>query len=278
MNDLPLIFDIQRTSFEDGTGIRTIVFFKGCPLRCSWCHNPESQSLKREILWHAGRCRNCNACAAACRHNAIRSNPEEEKIDRVNCIMCGECSHACDYNAMQVAGIEYSAEALAEIILRDKTYYKISGGGVTFSGGEPLIFMEYLTMVSRKLKGENVDIAVQTCGHFNFDQFEATISPFISTIYFDLKLAGEKLHTRFTGSSNELILQNLARLFSPKKHRIIIRTPLIPGITNTPDNLLRIRQIIEPFDFDGYEELIFNDSYGHKLAALGRATARNHES
>ena len=270
VDNLPLVFDIQRSSFEDGPGIRTVVFFKGCPLRCAWCHNPESQSVHKEILWYAASCSNCNACASVCRNNAISNRKDEFKIDRTNCIACGDCAGACDYHALKAAGKEYSVGSLAEIILKDKTYYDTSGGGVTFSGGEPLMFMDFLAEVCKRLKEENIDIAVQTCGYFNFSLFEQIISPYIDTLYFDLKITDNRQHIEFTGQSNSLILDNLTKLFSPKKHKIFIRTPLIPGITDTSENLDMIKELIKRFEYDGYEELLFNESYYKKLNALGR--------
>ena len=270
LDNIPLIFDIQRSSFEDGSGIRTIVFFKGCPLKCAWCHNPESQSVNQEILWHDDLCRNCNMCYITCKKKAIRNNRDNYKVDKTTCKVCGECIDACNYNALKIVGQQFTVESLINIILKDKTYFKISGGGVTFSGGEPLMFMEFLSNVCKKLKDENIDVTIQTCGFFNFDKFKKYISPYIRTIYFDLKIADDKLHREYTNKSNALILENLNKLFSPKKHKIIIRTPLIKGITDTSDNLSRIKEIIMKFDHDGYEELLFNDSYHKKLKALGR--------
>jgi pyruvate formate lyase activating enzyme len=171
---------------------------------------------------------------------------------------------------LKIAGQAYSVDSLVEIILKDKTYFNISDGGVTFSGGEPLMFMEFLSSVCKKLKEDNIDIAVQTCGYFNFDQFEKIISPYINIIYFDLKLIDNTLHKKFTGQGNELILKNLNKLFSPKKHKIFIRTPMVPGITDTSENLDLINEIISKLDHDGYERLIFNDSFGRKAEALGR--------
>ena len=132
------------------------------------------------------------------------------------------------------------------------------------------MFMEFLASVCSELKDQNIDIAIQTCGHFNFERFETTISPCISTVFFDLKIADESLHIEQTRQGNKVILENLSKLFSPKRHKIIIRTPLIPGITDTPDNLSRIQDIVSRYDHDGFVQLMFNDSYHKKLRALGR--------
>jgi pyruvate formate lyase activating enzyme len=195
---------------------------------------------------------------------------DQNKIDRAKCNSCGECANVCNYNALKIAGQAFSIESLVNIILKDKSYYETSGGGVTFSGGEPLMFMKYLSSVCKKLKEENIDITVQTCGYFDFDKFEMHISPYISTIYFDLKLINNTLHEQFTGQCNNLILQNLYKLFSPKKHKIFIRTPLVPGITDSNENMNLINEIINKLDHDGYEKLIYNDSFHKKKVALGR--------
>ncbi len=270
MANYPLIFDIQRSSFVDGPGIRTVVFFKGCPLKCDWCHNPESQSVKCELLWYRSLCHGCETCLNVCKNNAIHPGNGQNKIDRSKCNSCGDCVKACNHNALKIAGVAYSVESLVDIILKDKTYFNISGGGVTFSGGEPLMFMDFFASVCKRVKEENIDIAVQTCGFFNFDQFEETVSPYISTIYFDLKLIDNALHNQFTGNGNNLILENLHKLFSPKRHKIIIRTPIVPGVTDTIENLGNISKIISKLDHDGYEKLIFNDSFHKKAVALGR--------
>jgi pyruvate formate lyase activating enzyme len=270
MDKYPLIFDIQRASFVDGPGIRTVVFFKGCPLKCEWCHNPESQSINSELFWYRNLCSSCDACSTVCQQNAILQGNDQNKIDRAKCNSCGECANVCNYNALKIAGRAYSIESLVNIILKDKSYFKTSGGGVTFSGGEPLMFIEFLSSICEKLKEENIDIAVQTCGYFDFDKFEMHISPYISTIYFDLKLIDNELHKFSTGQNNQLILLNLQKIFSPKKHKIFIRTPLIPGITDTSENLGHINEITSKLDHDGYEKMIFNDSFGRKVEALGR--------
>lgn len=269
MDNYPLIFDIQRSSFVDGSGIRTVVFFKGCPLKCDWCHNPESQSFNKEVLWYHNLCKNCNECSLVCKYNAIRKGDYEYKIDKTECKVCSECVYVCIHNALRIVGQKYTNESLVDIILKDKIYFDISGGGVTFSGGEPLMFMEFLSVVCKRLKEENVNIAIQTCGYFNFEKFEYYISPYINTIYFDLKIVDDKQHIGHTKKSNTLILENLNKLFSPKQHKIFIRTPLIGSITDTSENLGRIIEIIKNYDYDGYEKLLFNDSYQRKIEALG---------
>lgn len=270
MSEYPLIFDIQRSSFEDGSGIRTVVFFKGCPLRCKWCHNPESQSINRELLWYRDLCTNCMSCKEVCSNNAIINEKINYKIDKNKCKICGECEKTCNYNAIKIAGNYFNSESLINLILRDRIYFCISGGGVTFSGGEPLMFLDYLSVICRVLKNEGINIAIQTCGYFDFDKFDKLISNYIDTVYFDLKIADKDLHLKLTGKSNDLILYNLNKLFSPKKHKVIIRTLNSNEFSGVTENLENIKTIIHNYNYDGFEELIYNNSYENKIKALGR--------
>ena len=209
-----------------------------------------------------------------CKNIAVHPGNDQNKIDRSKCNSCGDCANACNHNALKMAGQAYSVESLVDIVLKDKTYYSTSGGGVTFTGGEPLMFMEFLAPVCKKLKEEKINIAIQTCGYFNFDQFEKTISQHINTIYFDLKLIDNVLHKKFTKQYNDIILENLNKLFSPKRHKIIFRTPIVPGITDTTENLDNISKIISKLNHEGYEKLIFNNSFQMKKAALGRGNRK----
>ena len=177
----PFIFDIARGSFVDGPGIRTTVFFKGCPLRCVWCHNPESYSFHPEISWSGTNCKLCNQCAKFCPSNAIL-NVKNHTIDIEKCSACGLCADNCNYNAIRKVGKYYNPDQLVEILLRDKEYYETSGGGVTFSGGEPFMHLQYLEKVCSRLKEHQINIALQTCGYFNYHQFKNTLQPYIDIL------------------------------------------------------------------------------------------------
>jgi len=265
----PLIFDIARGSFVDGPGIRTTVFFKGCPLRCAWCHNPESQMISAEIAWYADACVKCNSCIKSCPENAI-SNTSSSRINRERCTNCGKCVDACNFNALNQIGTEYLPEELVEILLRDKVFYDSSGGGVTFSGGEPLMHLRYLEMVCKELKKQQINIAVQTCGFFDYELFERTLKPFTDIIYFDIKILNREKHRSYTGQYNDLILENLFKFQLEKSQILIVRTPLVPEITATHENLQAIEILIKNLNIDGYEMLTYNPSGINKRMEIGR--------
>lgn len=210
----PLIFDIARASREDGPGLRTVVFFKGCPLHCVWCQNPESQ------------------------------NPEQEEFfDPSNCINCGHCAEGCYSKARVKIGRYYTPSDLIAILLKDRRFYATTGGGITFSGGEPLWHMDYLHEIIKPLKQEGISIIIETSGYFDPELFKSKILPYIDTVYFDLKIMDHERHRLWTGRSNELILENLISLVRMKAD-ILPRIPLIPGYTATKDNLLRIAKFL----------------------------------
>ncbi len=268
MNNTPYIFDIVRGSFDDGPGIRTTVFFKGCPLKCSWCHNPESQLYRAEIAWNENSCIKCNACKTVCPNGAI-SDKDSHRINRILCIGCGKCVDVC-VHALKRIGTIYSPEGLVEILMRDKVFYDTSGGGVTFSGGEPFSHLSYLLEVCRELKKQGIHLAAQTSGFFNYELFEQTIQPYINIIYFDLKIINRNQHFFYTGQYNDLILKNLRKLASYKQQKLIVRTPLIPKITATDENMAAIKTLLADLKIDEYETLEYNPMGQHKYTIIGK--------
>ena len=259
----PYIFDIARGSCVDGPGIRTTVFLKVCPLKCIWCHNPESNSVLPELNWSAGKCAYCNECLENCPSSAITSIVNHE-VDPEKCILCGECVSNCNYNVIQKIGKNYSPDQLVELLLRDKAYYETSGGGITFSGGEPLMHMSYLEKVCSQLKENLIHLAVQTSGYFNYRLFKEKIQPFVDLIYFDIKIMDRQKHFDYTGKFNDIILENLDHLLIEKRQKIIVRTPLVPGITDTQANLKAIKSHLLNLHIDGYELLAYNPSANNK--------------
>jgi pyruvate formate lyase activating enzyme len=222
------IFDIQRFSVHDGPGIRTTVFLKGCPLRCAWCHNPESQSAQPEIVVIESRCIHCGTCGEVCpRRNGV--------ADGDVCTLCGRCVAACPTGARQQVGREVGVAELAAVVLRDHIFYDESGGGVTFSGGEPLLQYDFLRAALEAVQAEGIHTAVDTCG-FGVTEQLLDIAHMADLFLFDLKLWDADRHTSYTGVSNARIIENLQAL-SATHGNIWIRVPIIPGINDDADNI-----------------------------------------
>jgi pyruvate formate lyase activating enzyme len=236
MPDLPLIVDVKRHSLEDGPGIRSVVFFKGCPLRCVFCQNPEAQEVHAEIAFRADRCVACGACVSACPESAVDLTMPG-RIARPHCNVCGKCATACPSSALAVIGQAHEVGELVELLMRDEPFYRHSGGGVTFSGGECTMFPDYLEAVARGLKARGIHTAIETCGEFAGAMFVERLLPFLDLIYFDLKFADPVLHLTHTGRDNRRILDNLALLMRRAPDRVQVRVPLVPDITATRENL-----------------------------------------
>jgi len=239
-----LILHLQRLSTEDGPGLRTTVFFKGCPLHCQWCHNPESISPKAEVQWLAVRCIGCESCIEACGQNALTLTSDGIIRDRALCSVCGECVEACPSGAMEILGTRASVSELVDELCKDRAYFEKSGGGVTFSGGEPTLQPAFTIDLARQLKSRNISLALDTCALCARQTLEEMF-PFFDTFLVDLKLIDPAEHQRWTGAPLERILDNLKwlaeeiRTRSPEK-LLWIRTPLIPGATATQANLTGI--------------------------------------
>ena len=229
-----IIFDIQRYSVHDGPGIRTLAFFKGCPLRCKWCQNPESLDREREIAFFANKCIGCGECAKVCPKDAIVFE-DSRRIDRTLCDRCGKCTDVCYAEALTVVGKEYDVQSLLDVVERDRPFYEQSGGGVTVSGGEPTLQIDFLLDFLRSAKASGLHTVIETCGAFAWSKFKALL-PYLDVIYFDLKVIDENDHKRLTGVSNKQIREN-ARKLVEIGHRVVFRVPLVPGMTATEKNV-----------------------------------------
>lgn len=226
---LPKIINIQRYSIHDGDGIRTTIFFKGCPLNCHWCHNPESQNYGQELFYNVERCSSCLACVSVCPEGAIKKLDKGVTTDREKCCTCGKCIDYCINNCRELVGKEYEIKELLKLVDKDSMFYEESGGGVTLSGGEVMSQnIEYLEELVKALKKKGYNVAIDTCGHAPYESYER-ILPYVDTFLYDIKMMDKEKHKKFMGKSNELILDNLKRISGAGAH-INLRIPVIGGV------------------------------------------------
>lgn len=221
------ITNIKRFAVHDGNGIRTTVFFKGCPLRCVWCHNPETYTAKREIAFYAHKCIGCGECEKVCESGAVSfDNLKTERINRARCTFCGNCAAACPREALEIIGEPKSPEEVFSAVKEDKAFYEESGGGVTLSGGECLLYPEFSEKLLKMLKAEGINTAVDTAGYVKREAI-SRVMPFTDTFLYDIKAMDENLHIKLTGKSNKIILENLEYINS-KHIPTEIRIPFVP--------------------------------------------------
>ena len=225
-----VVTNIQGYSIHDGPGIRTVVFLKGCPLRCRWCANPENINAGVELGFIKGLCHSCGRCVRACNHKAIKPGDDIYRIDHSSCVKCFRCVDTCYFGAIVRYGGIMTSREVYEKTRRDKMFYDSSGGGVTFSGGEPLLRANFVAEVAESLRADGVSVCVETCGAVGWDAFEAVL-PFIDAVYFDLKLMDNQRHLEYTGAENVNILQNAERL-ARGGVKTLFRKPLIPGVND----------------------------------------------
>ena len=251
------IFDIQRNSYVDGPGIRTTVFFKGCNLRCLWCHNPESQSPKPQMMFFKNKCTGCGKCKEKC-PNALEK-----------CELCGKCTIYCPHDAREICGKEYTVDEVMREILKDKIFYENSGGGVTFSGGECMLQIDFLEEILKACKENGIHTAVDTAGHVPYERFER-ILPYTDLFLYDIKCFDSEKHKQYTGVGNELILENLKRLLATDKS-VWIRIPIIPTVNDTEEEIRSIRSFLLFCGTPEKVELLPYHAMGeHKYAAIGK--------
>ncbi|MDD5398154.1 MAG: glycyl-radical enzyme activating protein [Dehalococcoidia bacterium] len=272
--DKAIILHTQRLSTEDGPGIRTTVFFKGCPLNCLWCHNPESISFKPQMHWMESRCIGCGICLKTCPNGCLTRTANGIKRDREKCLSCGRCAQECPAGAQEMLGKTVGQEELLKELLKDKVYYDKSGGGITLSGGEPLMQAEFCAGLLSKLKENGIHTAVDTCGMCSTASLEKVL-PFVDLILFDLKEIHPEKHLGYTGHDNRRILENLIHVrdyirANPGK-QLWIRTPLIPEATAEEETVERIGRFIHNTlenDVQRWELCAFNNLCRDKYRRL----------
>ena len=234
------ILNVQRFCTKDGPGIRTTVFFKGCPMHCIWCHNPESHSAKKEMFFDVEKCVSCARCVSLCKNDCHKIIDGKHFYNRENCIACGNClSPICD--ALSSVGKDFNADEIIEEVLQDKLYYQNSGGGLTLSGGEPLSNLFETLLLLKKAKENDLHTALETCGYAKQDSFEKVL-PYVDLFLFDYKETNPDKHKEFTGVNNDVILNNLDYLDKQGKP-VILRCPIIPTLNARDEHLLGIAKI-----------------------------------
>lgn len=240
-----IINEIERFAINDGPGIRTLIFFKGCPLKCKWCSNPETQKPLPEIYYFEDKCIFCQSCIAACPNNAIKADYVRNKVitNRDICVGCGNCVAVCPTGARKLVGIEKSVQEVVEEVKKDEPFYIVSGGGVTLSGGEVFLQPDFALEILKACKEEGIDTAVETSGFVSWKIMESLL-PYIDHVLIDIKHMNSSLHKYWTGVGNELILENIKRIDAQKKD-YIIRIPLIPGVNDGEENIKELKKYVK---------------------------------
>ena len=254
MNITGRIFDIQKGSLVDGSGVRTAVFFKGCNLSCKWCHNPESQEYKIQIMHYRDKCTSCLKCKSVCPHSD-------------GCVLCGRCALYCPNDAKEICGRDCTYDEIMAEIESQVEFYEETGGGVTFTGGECMLQINFLKELLKGCRKRAIHTCIDTAGNVPFEYFERII-PYTSTFLYDVKCITEDLHEKGTGKSNRLILDNLKKL-SEKSCEIIIRIPLIGGFNDTDEEIGKIKDFLKNLNYKAVEVLPYHSMGNHKYDALG---------
>lgn len=263
-----LIFNIQKCSIHDGTGLRTIVFFKGCPLHCAWCANPESQSYAQEIMEIPRACIACGACTEVCPNSAIAPSESGMLINRELCRKCFHCTSVCYAESKKIAGENMSVDEVFNEVYKDRYFYRQFGGGVTFSGGEPLTQPEFLEALAAKCKRSRINTTLETCGFGSYDEFKGALE-YIDAFFIDIKHMDSAIHKKLTGVGNELILDNIKKIASHGSP-ITIRTPIIPGYNSSEENIAAIADFIKDLpNIREYELLPYHNLGASKYKSLG---------
>lgn len=266
------LFDIQRTSLHDGPGIRTTVFLKGCPLRCAWCHNPESQLRGREISFRPEACAACGECGRVCEHGAQSLDFESLPVhvyNRFLCQQCGQCAEACLFNALKATGYETTIASVMAEVRKDRLFYEKSGGGLTISGGEPMLQPDFTLELLKAAKAEGIHTCLETCGWASERAYRSVL-PFVDLFLFDYKATDPETHRHLTGVDNTLILANLDMLYQ-NSAAILLRCLLVPGVNDEDGHLAGIAALNQKYPgLRGIELLSYHNIGNSKYEQYGR--------
>ncbi len=262
------IFNIQFDSTEDGPGIRTTIFMKGCPLHCAWCHNPEGLSPSPQLVWYETRCIGAAECLKVCPKGALKPTPGKMSIDRALCDACGDCVSVCPSAALEVMGKTYTVDELVAMAVRDKVFYEKSGGGVTLSGGEVSLQARFCLELMKALKQEGIHLALDTCGAAKWRTLEPLVN-LADLVLYDLKIMDAEKHREYTGFPLDIVLENARRISNLGKP-MWVRTPIVPGYTDTVENVGKIARFIHDNlpTVERYDILAFNNTCAAKYERL----------
>lgn len=263
------VLDIKRYAIHDGPGIRTTVFLKGCPLSCEWCHNPESQRERPEILYYEDRCTLCGDCISTCQQGAIGLDAGRLVLDQSLCIGCGDCVNACPNGARELAGREMSVEQIISEVVSDTLFYEESGGGVTLSGGEPLMQAKFARDIAARCHELDIHTALDTSGYAS-EEALIKVADVIDLFLYDIKVVDDTVHLAHTGVSNRSILHNL-RVLDEMRKRIWIRFPLLPGVNDDGRSLSDLVDLLAPLRaVEAIQVLPYHQAGAGKYRRLGR--------
>lgn len=276
----PLVMDVKGNSLDDGPGTRSVVFFKGCSLDCYWCQNPESKRVEAELPFDREKCVGSGECMRACPEDAIHPG-DPLMVDREKCTLCFKCVDVCPSRALERMGVEMRVQDVVKKVLPYKPFFGNTGGGVTLSGGEPTLFMDFASHLLKRLMEEDIHTLVETCGLFNFNHFAEKILPFTNLIYMDVKIVDVREHKKWCGVGNERVLENFLRLHGLWRKggvEIMPRTPLIPGVTDTDRKMEALARFYEKHGIRRTALMKNNPTWLNKFEKIGVASNIGHDS